>query len=196
MKKIAIIKKKEVALGLLAIFFLLVGFFSYNPIFKNTETAVSDTQNYPDSELGEALFVSSNDVVEEEQEDIQVENIVETAAQKDYFLEAKMDRDNTYSKSVEVYEKILENTSITSDQKAIAQNEISKITDEKKTIATAENLIKFKGFEDVVIFKNENGVCVIVKSESLQPEQVAQIQNIVQREFQVDGKDIVLETRN
>lgn len=196
MKKIAIIKKKEVILGLLAIFFLLVGFFSYNPIIKNTETAVSDVQNYPDSELGEATFVSSNDVVEENSENILVENTEQTSSvENDYFLEAKMDRDNTYSKSLEVYEKILENTSITSDQKAIAQNEISKITNEKKTIATAENLIKFKGFEDVVIFKNENGVCVIVKSENLQPEQVAQIQNIVQREFQVEGKNIVLETR-
>ena len=34
MKKIAIIKKKEVLLGVLAIFFMLVGFFSYNPIIK------------------------------------------------------------------------------------------------------------------------------------------------------------------
>ena len=47
-----------------------------------------------------------------------------------------------------------------------------------------------KGFEDVVIFKNNNGVSVIVRADVLQPEQVAQIQNIVEREFQIQGKNI------
>ena len=188
MKKIAIIKKKEVALGLLAVFFLLVGFFSYNPVFKQPTTQVSDVENHPETTLGEATLVSSNDVVEENENTI--ENIVETVAQKDYFQEAKMERDNTYSKSLEVYEKILENSSISSDQKAIAQNEITKITSEKMIISTVENLIKLKGFENVVIYKNGEEVSVIVRSDVLKPEQVAQIQNIVEREFKIDGKNI------
>ena len=65
-KKITIIKKKEVALGFLAVFFLLVGFFSYNPIFKQPTTKVSDVENHPEISLGEATLVSSNDVVVEE----------------------------------------------------------------------------------------------------------------------------------
>jgi len=190
MKKIAILKKKEVALGLLAVFFLVVGFVSYNPILKKRETAISDIQNYPESSLGQATLVSSNDVVEENIIEENIENIVETVAEKDYFLEAKMDRDNTYSKSLEIYENILESENVTSEQKVIAQSEISNITNERKTLSSAENLIKLKGFEDVVIFKNESGVSVIVRSDVLQQEQVAQIQNIVEREFQIKGKDI------
>ena len=88
------------------------------------------------------------------------------------------------------YEKILENTNVSSDQKAIAQNEIANITNEKKTIQTAESLIKMKGFENVVIFKNNSGVSVIVRSDVLLQEQVAQIQNIIEREFQIEGKNI------
>ena len=75
-------------------------------------------------------------------------------------------------------------------QKAIAQNEIANITNEKKTIQTAESLIKMKGFENVVIFKNNSGVSVIVRSDVLLQEQVAQIQNIIEREFQIEGKNI------
>lgn len=101
-----------------------------------------------------------------------------------------MARDNTYSENVEIYEKILENTNVSSDQKAIAQNEIANITNEKKTIQTAESLIKMKGFENVVIFKNNSGVSVIVRSDVLLQEQVAQIQNIIEREFQIEGKNI------
>lgn len=191
MKKIAIIKKKEVLLGILAIFFMLVGFFSYNPIAKKEYSRIADIQNYSETSLGEATLVSSNDVVEENNVDKenQTEEI-ETNTETDYFLEAKMARDNTYSENVEIYEKILENTNISSDQKAIAQNEITNITNEKKTIQTAENLIKMKGFENVVIFKNNSGVSVIIRSDVLLQEQVAQIQNIIEREFQIDSKNI------
>lgn len=194
MKKIAIIKKKEVLLGLLAIFFMLVGFFSYNPIIKKEYSRIADIQNYSESSLGEATLVSSNDVIEEDATtDTTTENPseeIETNAETDYFLEARMARDNTYSENVEIYEKILENTNVSSDQKAIAQNEIANITNEKKTIQTAESLIKMKGFENVVIFKNNSGVSVIVRSDVLLQEQVAQIQNIIEREFQIEGKNI------
>lgn len=188
MKKIAIIKKKEVMLGLLAIFFMLVGFFSYNPIIKKGYSRIADVQNYSETSLGEATLVSSNDVVEENTEDQPEE--IETSTETDYFLEARMSRDNTYSENIEIYEKILENTNVSNDQKAIAQNEISNITNEKKTIQTAESLIKMKGFENVVIFKNSSGVSVIVRSDVLLPEQVSQIQNIIEREFQIEGKNI------
>ena len=49
---------------------------------------------------------------------------------------------------------------------------------------------KIKGFEDVVIFKSSDSVSVVVKSDVLLPEQVAQIQNIVEREFKINGKNI------
>lgn len=51
MKKIAIIKKKEVLLGILALFFLAVGFLSYNPIVKKDYARIADVENYPDSRI-------------------------------------------------------------------------------------------------------------------------------------------------
>ena len=200
MKKIAIIKKKEVIIGILAIFLMIIGFISYTPKAENDYGKIADVQNYSET-LGEATLVSSNSVVEEtntieqteEQNNTTVEtsaDVEETVEEKDYFLEARMDRNNTYSETIEIYEKMLENSNITNDQKVIAQNEITNITNEKKTIQTAENLIKMKGFEDVVIFTNTSGISVIVKSDVLLPEQVAQIQNIVEREFQTESKNI------
>lgn len=191
MKKIAIIKKKEVLLGLLAIFFMIVGFISYNPIANKEYSKIADITNYSETKLGEATLVSSNEVVENVTDEAQTsENTIIEEIQKDYFLEARMSRDSIYSESLETYEKLLESSSVTNDQKAIAQNEISNITNEKKTIQSTESLIKMKGFEDVVIFKNSESVSVVVKSDVLLPEQVAQIQNIVEREFKINGKNI------
>lgn len=193
MKKIAIVKKKEVLLGILAIFLMIIGFVSYNPNMENQYGKIADVQNYSER-LGDATLVSSNSIINEETENNieneTIQNQEETEPVVNYFVEAKMERNNTYSETIEIYEKMLENSNITNDQKAIAQSEISNITNEKKTIQTAENLIKMKGFEEVVIFKNATGISVIVRSDVLLQEQVAQIQNIIEREFEIDSKNI------
>ena len=54
----------------------------------------------------------------------------------------------------------------------------------------AENLIKVKGFEDLIIFINGQNVSVIVKSDKLEEKEIAQIQNIVTRELGVKIENI------
>ena len=54
----------------------------------------------------------------------------------------------------------------------------------------AENLIKNKGFEDVVIFVNGESISVIIKGAEITPEQIAQIQNIVSRELSAEVDNI------
>ena len=148
--------------------------------------------------LGEATLVSSNNTEENYSENKVVESNTENTEeaeennQTEFFLESKMKRNNTYSENLEIYEDILANNNISNDQKTIAQNEISAIVNEKKSIDSAESLIKIKGFEDVVIFKNNNGISVIVKSDVLKPEQVAQIQNIIEKEFEIEGQNITI----
>ena len=95
-----------------------------------------------------------------------------------------------YSQMIESYEKILQNETISSEQKAIAQTEIKKINDLKNSIMITENLIKTKGFEDVVIFVNDTSVNVIIKAEKLEQEQTAQIQNIITRELKADINNV------
>ncbi len=193
-KKIKIIKKKEAIIGILAICLMIIGFISYKPVSEDEYGRIADIENYPESNLGEARLVNSNEVEEIPEENNnnveETSNVPEENPNEEYFLEAKMERNNIYSESIEIYENMLESSSVTSDQKSIAQNEITNITNEKKTIQVAENLIKMKGFEDVVILKNANGINVVVRSDVLLPEQVAQIQNIIEREFQTDSKNI------
>ena len=72
-----------------------------------------------------------------------------------------------YSQMLESYEKIIENASVSAEQKAIAQTEVKKINDLKNSIMITENLIKTKGFEEVVIFVNDSSVSAIVKADTL-----------------------------
>lgn len=100
-----------------------------------------------------------------------------------YFTQSRLDRDTMYSQTLDTYQKIINNENISEDQKSIAQEEISKINKEKNSIMIAENLIKVKGFEDLIIFVNGENVSIIVKDDKLEEKDIAQIQNIITREL-------------
>ncbi|MBR3674364.1 MAG: SpoIIIAH-like family protein [Clostridia bacterium] len=113
-----------------------------------------------------------------------------TTYQADYFVASRLERDKMYSQMLESYQGLVENSNIAADQKNISTQEIAKINNKKNSIMIAENLIKNLGFEDVVIFVNDNSTSVIVKAEKLSEADIAQIQNIVCREIGVKVEDI------
>ena len=116
---------------------------------------------------------------------------VETSAKTDdYFATSKLEREKMYSQMLETYQKLLESTSVSGEQKAISEQEITKINQTKNAIMIAENLLSTKGFEDSVIFVNDISVSVVVKAKELKEEQIAQIQNIISRELKVDLSNI------
>lgn len=128
----------------------------------------------------------------ENTENITKEETIQTSAKESdqYFTESKLSREKMYSQMLESYQKILQNNNITDTQKEISQNEIKKINDTKNAIMITENLIKNKGFEDVLIFVNGDSISVVIKAEDLNKEQIAQIQNIVSRELKAEIENV------
>ncbi len=120
----------------------------------------------------------------------EVSSVQTNVSTDDYYASSKLERDKMYSQMLETYQKILESTTISQEQKAISEQEISKINQTKNAIMIAENLISTKGFNNSVIFVNDNSVNVVVKAENLGTEQIAQIQNIVSRELKVELENI------
>lgn len=107
-----------------------------------------------------------------------------------YFTTSKLERNTMYSELLETYQEMYNNTSATAEAKSEALAKINNINNTKNAIMISENLIMAKGFEDAVIFVNEESVSVVIKSEELKDEQVAQIQNIVSRELNVSAETI------
>ena len=98
---------------------------------------------------------------------------------------------------ITAYTKILEDTSVSETQKTIAMNEITKINNIKNAISVSENLLSTKGFENYVVLVNGDSINVVVKSsEKLTPEKVAQIQNIISREFDAEIVNIHITEKN
>lgn len=108
----------------------------------------------------------------------------------EYFSSTRLEREKMYSQMIETYQKMVDSNEISNDQKAIAIQEINNITTTKNAIMIAENLIKNKNFEDVVILVSNDNTSVIVKTSNLNPEQIAQIQNIICRELNIKSENI------
>lgn len=176
-------------------------------IIQNNETAV-ETSNILKSELSEQSsnivdnnlteqtthILDNNDLTNKTDNNLteQTSNKVDS---KEYFTQTKLERDKMYSQMIETYEKILENSNISTEQKNTASEEIKNINNKRNGIATSETLIKAKGIEEVVIIVNSDVIDAIVKSNNnLSQEQVAQVSNIISRELDSNIENIHITT--
>ena len=138
---------------------------------ENNETDFSSTEeNKINNEIESTVATSSNDT-----QDID-----------SYFTSSRLERESMYSQRIENYHDILNNTNVSEAQKKTAQAEITKLNNEQNAIMIAENLIKTKGIEDLIIFVNGDSINVIVKGDDLEKEEIAQMQNIITRELEAD----------
>lgn len=202
-----ILKKNQVIISVIAIMLIAAGYMNYTANNKQTlqTAALKDSEKYGD--LGDATLVSANVIAENVEEtgalventpeytEVATENIVnETSApatsNDQYFTESRLEREKMYSQMLESYQKILNNSQISDTQKEISQSEIKKINDTKNAIMISENLLKNKGFEDLLIFVNGDSISVVIKAKELSQEQIAQVQNIIVRELKADIENV------
>lgn len=196
------LKKNQVIIFVIALMFIAAGYLSFTSNNNTIPTAkLANAEEM--AEIGDATLVNANAVIEDEntaETIIENENsVIGTSVQitqDEYFSQSRLDRDTMYSQMIESYQKILENDNVTAEQKNIAQQEITKVNELKNSIMIAGNLIKTKGFEDLIIFVNNKSVNIIVKSNELKTEQIAQIQNITSRELGVEIDNIHISNKN
>lgn len=182
-----------------------------NESIENTETIAKNTNNdekkekndnnrenkndsRDDEDIGDAKLVDSRSIednksIENGKSDIDSKDTVNEAS--DYFVSTKLQRDTNYADTLSSYTKILEDGSVSETQKSIAMKEITKINDTKNAISICENLLSTKGFEHYVVLVNNDSINVVVKTEGgLKKQKVAQIQNIISREFKCEIENI------
>ena len=207
-----VLKRNQLIILVVSLMLITAGYLNFTTNQENVAT--STIADRSDAAIGDAEFVSTipheenvqeentlveNNNVTEESCDKQDNNVVETntaevetkATPQDnsedyYFTTSKLERNNMYSELLETYQEIYNNANATAEAKTDAITKINSIN----AIMIAENLILAKGFKDAVIFVNEGSVSVVVKTDELKQEEVAQIQNIVARELNV-GAEII-----
>ena len=134
--------------------------------------------------------IGGDESYEDSKEQVSETSSKNTADNDKYFSESRLEREKMYSEMLDSYQSMIANSSTSYDQKNSAQTEIRNINSQRNAIMIAENLIKNKGFEDIIIFVNNGSVSVVVRAESLNEAEIAQIQSIVQRELVVEVQNI------
>ena len=199
-----VIKKNQIIIFILAFMLVTAGYVNYNKTIDNTveTSALMDSEQI--AGIGDAQLVNSNNIVDDEsnkevlnneQPSIETNAKLSETGNQAYFTNSKLERDKMYSQMLETYQKILENLSISEAQKSIAQTELAKIQNTKNCIMISENLIKNKGFNDVIIFVNDNSISVIIDKKNLEEAEIAQVQNIIIRELGVSADQIHISTK-
>lgn len=226
-------KGNQVVIYIIALMLITAGYLNYTTNNKSLQTSTSTEQNSTKvGDIGDATFVSSNDVVTNESSiqntsntanntnnanvanntnstylnsntnssSVNLSNIATSTNNssnnsEDYFIKSKLERDNMYSQMLETYNKVLNSTNSSETQKQSATDEITKINGIKNSIMICENLIKTKGFENSVVFVNGESINVIIGTDTLEKEEVAQIQNIIERELNASATNIHIATK-
>ena len=193
-------KKGSVVIYVLALMLVTAGYWNYvsneAPAVETVSATINsnkdNTENTVDENLGDATFVSNNEIIEDEEEITETSNLEND---DDYFEEAKLSRDTMYSQTLETYQGMINNSNVSEEQKTIVTQEITKLNQEKNAIMICEKIIETKGFKNSVIFINMDSVSVIVEAEELGTDEIAQIQNVISRELTAKIENIHIMTK-
>lgn len=146
--------------------------FAANSVTDGTEEiiALEEVENAS----GEAVFVSSNSVA------------------SNYFLEAKIDREQTRAYSQEILLGVINNEQLAEEQKVDAAAKMVELQDRIEKESSAETMLEAKGFKEVFVRMDDNGVDVVVNVEQLTETELAQITDVVSRKTGIAPENIVI----
>jgi stage III sporulation protein AH len=102
-----------------------------------------------------------------------------TDSSNNYFTATALSREQSRDEAIDVLTLVTENAEASEEAKAEAAAKISKIAVDIQNEMNIETLVKAKGFEDCVAIISDDAVSVIVRADSLQANEAAQILAIV-----------------
>ena len=116
---------------------------------------------------------------------------VQTSA--NFFTNYRSDRDSTRSQEMLYLDAIIASEATSQEAKANAEKEQLALVTNMEMVMKIENLIKAKGFTDVVVSASSNNISVMVETAGLNKAEVAQIVDIVKSNssYSVDNIKII-----
>lgn len=108
--------------------------------------------------------------------------------------EARLNREQTRSKSKETLLEIINNENLSEDAKKDAIAKMLSMTETMEKETAAETQLSAKGFADSIVNISENSVDVTVSAESLSDTERTQIEDIITRKTGCELNQIVITT--
>ena len=110
----------------------------------------------------------------------------------DYVASVQLSREQTRAKNKETLMEIIDNTNVDEAQKQEAIDSMLNLTAIAEKETAAESLLAAKGFENCIVYINNDSVDVVVGRTSLTDAERAQVEDIVKRKTEVSADKIVI----
>ena len=194
MKKIG--HKNQIVITTMALLLAAVGYISYDyqngdllgKKEKSTTPASAQT-----AELAKNLENENTEAILNAGETVLTSSLYDNAG---YVAEVKLNREQVRSKNKETLLEVINNETLTDDQKKEAVDEMVTITETAQMEADAEMLLESKGFNDVVVSISEGSCDVVLDMGEVTDSKRAQVEDIVKRKTNIAADKIVITTLN
>lgn len=206
-----VLKKKEIIAAALVVLIGTAGYLNWS---YQDSIRVTDGDSYIETgkKLGEAQYVNSTEEVEEtaeptgneEVEETSENNTEETSENKDgesataetvsdsggYFEQAKLDRENSRAKSLEILNQTAENTSFDEEIRKKAGEQILSTAANLEKETQIESIAQSKGYSEICVYIDEDGVNMAVRKDGFSDEDVVRLTDIAAEQLRISAKNI------
>lgn len=199
-----LLKKNQIIIAALAVMIAAAGYLNYSGrLFPDDQDATQANNELANQELldisEEDLASASGDIESQDSEgdDGTVEGtpgeaVLTSGEASAVVAEAKVTREQVRAKNKETLLEIINNETLSDEQKQDAVNQMVSMTDLAEKEAAAETMLASKGFSETVVSLTTDTADVVVNAAELSDANRAQIEDIVTRKTGVAAENIVI----
>lgn len=171
------ITKKQIIIACLTLFLGIAVYANYL-LAQGTSlkpTDVIEGVNLED-DYGEVLYVNGTEYY--------------AYSSDDYFAQARLDKATSREEAVETLQMVLSGQDVTEEEIAVYTEEAISLTALIESENVIESLIKAAGYEDCVVYLDNEGASIVVKTDGLTSSDAAEIKDILLSEVYVLNENI------
>ncbi|MDO4300117.1 MAG: SpoIIIAH-like family protein [Clostridia bacterium] len=150
-----------------------------NPEILGEEAALEATSSASEGSTEEAANPDAGTAV-----------FVNSSNDSSYFVQAKLDREQSRNKQKDMLNEMLNNENIDGEKKNEVTTAMLQIQQRIEKETAAESMIEAKGFKEVYVRIDDDTVDVVVDKAELTDAEIAQIEDIVKRKTGVSADKI------
>lgn len=211
-----VLKKKEIVAAALVVLIGVAGYLNWS--YQDT-VRVTDGADYTEAakKLGEAQYVSTDaNAVETDDKKEQAkntksetkdkntkkaesepkENTNSSATNEEYFAKAKMEKENSRSKALEILNKTAENESFDEDTRKNAQQKILDMASNTEKESIIESIAQAKGYNDISVYIEGENADIIVQKDGFSEKDVVILKEIAAEQLEIGPSNIKIVERN
>lgn len=173
-----VFKRNQIVISALIVVILCAGYLN----FRYNKAKLTDTTGK--SPIGSAYLVQNTN-------DPGSDTTPVAKVNGDYFIVSRAEKERARADEQDMMQSIINNKDLDKAAKDKAQAELTRIARSIEKEMIIENVLKGKGFQDVIAFLNDGKVDIVIKDDkNLLPSQTAMILDVVTRETEVSAENV------